>query len=232
MAARAIYQQITDGANGPVAVKTAGGDGASNTENVLSTLARLAGLNASSTWDRLRAGITTVSATLTGMLNVLPWTVYNTTPTVRANGQGGPIQSDANGGLVISGADTANGLIVTGTRPIVSATYSWTRFQNLGANVTLNVKASAGNVFAVYCQNNAGTNRYLQLFNTATVPAPGAVPLFTFFVLKAEDTFIDGSFFGANGYYFSTGIAFAFSTTQATYTAAPAADHATHIMYV
>ena len=94
--------QVTDGTNGPVAVKTAGADGASNTENVLSTLARLAGLNGGGTWDRLRAGLTTVSSTLTGMLNTLPWGVYNASPTVRAEGQGGPLQTDASGNLLVS----------------------------------------------------------------------------------------------------------------------------------
>jgi len=102
VAARAVFHQITDGTNGPVAVKTAGADGASNTENVLSTLARLAGLNGGGTWDRLRAGLTTVSSTLTGMLNTLPWGVYNTSPTVRTNGQGGPLQTDASGNLLVS----------------------------------------------------------------------------------------------------------------------------------
>ena len=102
VAARAVFHQITDGTNGPVAVKTAGADGASNTENVLSTLARLAGLNGSGTWDRLRTGLTTVSSTLTGMLNTLPWGVYNSSPTVRTNGQGGPLQTDANGNLLVS----------------------------------------------------------------------------------------------------------------------------------
>lgn len=94
--------KITDGTNGPVDVKTSGVDGASNTENALATLARIAGFNGSGTWDRLRAGITAVSSTLTGMLNTLPWGVYNASPTVRANGQGGPLQTDANGNLLVS----------------------------------------------------------------------------------------------------------------------------------
>lgn len=94
--------KITDGTNGPVDVKTSSADGASNTENALATLARIAGFNGSGTWDRLRAGITAVSSTLTGMLNTLPWGVYNASPTVRANGQGGPLQTDANGNLLVA----------------------------------------------------------------------------------------------------------------------------------
>lgn len=107
VAARSVFHQISDGTNGPVAVKTAGADGVSNTESALSTIARLAGLNGSATWDRLRAGITTVSSTLTGMLNTLPWAVYNTSPTVRTNGQGGPLQADANGNLLVSMGTTS-----------------------------------------------------------------------------------------------------------------------------
>ena len=74
--------------------------------------------------------------------------------------------------------------------------------------------------------------RYLQLFNTATVPASGATPVFTFLVPAGGVTIMDGAFFGPNGVNFSTGLAFACSTTEKTYTAATASDHVTQIMYV
>lgn len=145
-----------------------------------------------------------------------------------------PLPSGSNtiGTVTLSGTDNTNGLIATAIKPVAGAAYSWTRFQNLGANVTLNVKASAGNLFSVYCQNNSTGTRYLQLFNTATTPGAGATPLFTFLVPGSGVLLMDSLFFGQGGYYFATGIAFAISTTQATYTAATATDHATHIMYV
>lgn len=86
---------------GGVAVPTVGADGVSNTRTDVPTSARLSGFNGA-TWDRLRAGITAVTATLTGWLNTLPWAVYNATPTVRTEGQGGPLQADANGNLKVA----------------------------------------------------------------------------------------------------------------------------------
>lgn len=55
-----------------------------------------------SVWTFARSGITAVTATLTGFLNTLPWTVFHTTPTVRTNGQGGPMESDSNGNLQVN----------------------------------------------------------------------------------------------------------------------------------
>lgn len=50
--------------------------------------------------DRIRSGVITPSATLTGFQNSLPWAVYNAAPTVRTEGQGGPLQATAYGALV------------------------------------------------------------------------------------------------------------------------------------
>jgi len=64
------------------------------------------------TWDRIRAGVTTLTATLTGWLNTLPWAIYNAAPTTRTEGQGGPLQADASGNLKVadqSGGGSAGG---------------------------------------------------------------------------------------------------------------------------
>lgn len=79
-------------------VGTAGADAVSNSQNQLEVGSRMSGFNGT-TWDRIRTAVTTISSTLTGFLNTLPWAIYNTTPTVRTNGQGGPLQSNANGDL-------------------------------------------------------------------------------------------------------------------------------------
>ncbi len=47
----------------------------------------------------MKVGITTVTATLTGFLNTLPWGIFHTTPTTRTDGQGGPLETDALGNL-------------------------------------------------------------------------------------------------------------------------------------
>ena len=41
------------------------------------------------------------TATLSGMQNTLPWAVYNATPTTRTEGQGGPLQANTLGGLLV-----------------------------------------------------------------------------------------------------------------------------------
>jgi hypothetical protein len=76
----------------------AAADAEANTEIGGMSKSRLFGFNGT-TWDRLRAGITTVTATLTGWLNTLPWAIYNASPTTRTEGQGGPLQADADGDL-------------------------------------------------------------------------------------------------------------------------------------
>lgn len=134
-------------------------------------------------------------------------------------------------GYASTSEDNPNQVNATAVRPLAVSTYSWTRFQNLGANATLNVKATPGNVKAVYCHNINAAAHYVQLHNTATTPAGGAVPLYTFLVPAQSSITIGDTFFGEHGAHFTTGIAFAFSTTEATYTAATATDQMTHIMY-
>lgn len=117
-------------------------------------------------------------------------------------------------------------------KPLPSATYAATRFQNIGANATLNVKASTGNIFSVYCHNLSGADRWLQLHNTATTPGGGAVPALSFYIPAGGVVEKGNDFFTLEGTNFATGIAFACSTTEGTYTAATATDHFTQLMYI
>lgn len=88
---------LSSGANA-VDPETAGADAGSNTSNRLPVSSRNYGFNGT-TWDRLRTAVTTISSVLTGFLNTLPWAIYNSTPTTRTNGQGGPLQADTLGNL-------------------------------------------------------------------------------------------------------------------------------------
>lgn len=163
--------------------------------------------------------------------------VYELSPTTLTNGQQGTLQEDANQNLRVAEQfapkyeDNTNSVAAIAIKPLGVSTYTWTLFTNLGANATLNVKASTGNVKSLYCHNLNGAARYIQIHNTATTPAGGATPIFTFLVPAGGTAVLDGQFFGENGYNFATGIAFAFSTTEATYTAGTAADQITHILY-
>lgn len=104
-------------------------------------------------------------------------------------------------------------------------------FKNAGANATLNVKAAAGNVFSLNCHNANAADRYIQLHDTATVPAGAAAPKFSFLVKAGGDTVIGTDYFTDEGCSFAAGIAFAFSTTRDTYTAGTAADQRTEVNY-
>lgn len=191
-----------------------------------------------STWDRARSGVTTPSSTFTGMLNDLPWAKYDTTPTARTNGQGGPLQADVNGALninsytLLSGEDQTNLGLAVFQKPVAASTYAPSRYVNLGSSTAANVKSSAGNVFSISITNANAASRYVQIHNTAGTPAGAAVPVYTFLIPAGGMVVIGNDFFTNAGGYLSTGIGFAVSTTAGTYTAATAADHMTIIHYI
>lgn len=127
--------------------------------------------------------------------------------------------------------DNTNGVIAMASKPLATTTYSWSRAVDYASNVTANVKASAGCIKSVYCHNTNAAARYIQIHNTSTTPSGGAVPTFSFLVPTGGATLIGDDFFGEQGYYCSSGIAFAFSTTETTYTAGSAGDQTTFVMY-
>lgn len=99
-----VQVELNEDGSVPVGIESgdileAGADAIDNTTDGQVTSAFLYGFNGS-TWDRIKAGITTATSTLTGFLNTLPWAIYHDTPTVRTNGQGGPLEADADGALI------------------------------------------------------------------------------------------------------------------------------------
>ena len=149
------------------------------------TGANMFGFNGT-TWDRIRAGITAVTATLTGWLNILPWAIYNATPTTRTEGQGGPVQSNSLGAILsdlstlIAGENVPLNVLGIHPKPIATNDFN----QNLDVSGSLEAssisKASAGNLYWVCGRIDAtcptGTY-YFQVMNSATLPADGAVTL-------------------------------------------------------
>ena len=132
----------------------------------------------------------------------------------------------------MAGEDLTNDTLGTSIKKVAAGTYSPSRFQNLGANATLNVKATAGVVSSIKCRNTTAAPRYFQLHNTATTPSGGAVPFWHCLVPAGSEVIVGEDHFSEMGIAFSTGIAFAVSTTSATYTAATATDHETYVLYV
>lgn len=163
--------------------------------------------------------------------------VYNTSAPTLSNGQRGDTQLDINANTktveqkAAVSEDNTNGVTAIAPKPLSTNTYAWSKFINLGANATLNVKASTGNVYSVYCHNSNASARYIQLHDTATTPAGGAVPAYSFYIAGSGATFVDAAFLGEMGANFTNGVAFAFSTTETTYTAGTASEQCTIIMY-
>lgn len=129
-------------------------------------------------------------------------------------------------GFVDQAVDNTNGVYAAAFKPLAISTYSPTLFTNFGANTTLNIKATPGNVFSFVVTNTNAAVRYFQLHNTATTPSGGAVPLRTYTLPALTGNIAIGmDVLTQAGVNFSTGIAYATSTTAGTYTAATAGDH-------
>ncbi len=142
----------------------------------------------------------------------------------------------ANSAPVVIASDQSAVPVTQALPAAPSAALAPSLYTNWGVDATHNVKASAGNVVGVMSTNINAAVRYLQLHNTATVPAGGATPLRSWVIPSGTAQqpailAISREYF-ANSGYFPTGIAFAFSTTQATYTAATAADHSIEVEYI
>lgn len=133
---------------------------------------------------------------------------------------------------LFAGEDQTNNVLAVIHKKIASGNYCASLFVDYGVNVTLNIKASGGNVYALSCRNLSGSNRWLQLHNTATVPGGGAVPRNKFLVPPGQQIIVGSDFFTSEGINYSNGIAFAFSTTETTYTPGIAADQNTEVVYI
>jgi hypothetical protein len=110
-----------------------------------------------------------------------------------------------------------------------NSTYGY--FTNIGADATKNVKPGPGRIMALTCHNANAAARYLQVHNTITVPSAAAVPALVFLVPAGSQIIVGTDFFGTSGVEFSTGVAFAFSTTRDTYTAGTNTDQNTTIIF-
>lgn len=84
------------------------------------------------------------------------------------------------------------------------------------------VRAAPGCVMECWGVNNSGSTRYIQFFDSATVPADTAVPVFAPIAVPTGSSF--SLRIGDHGHVFATGIAWASSSTLATKTITGAAD--------
>jgi hypothetical protein len=194
-------------------------------------LSYLFGFNGS-TWDRIKAGVTTVTSTLTGFLNTLPWAVFNTSPTTRTNGQGGPLQANNAGDLQVNEntlsfyEDSTLLVAATQERPLSANTYAYTFDVSSALEASTVSKASAGNVFRVFgvIDKTAATGLYYVLtLDAASLPSNGAVthllPPQVINHTQNTDSEFDSLWIN-NGKPASTGVVVALSTTMVTLTVA------------
>ena len=98
-----------------------------------------------------------------------------------------------------------------------------------GATNGGNYKASGGILFKAGMTNLAGTTRYIQVFNTTSVPANGSVPLISKDVATNAYGELD---FSNRGFPLSTGITVVASTTPGSLTLAGALDVLLVVTYI
>lgn len=125
--------------------------------------------------------------------------------------------------------DNTNGVFAMVRKALAVSTYAPTAVQS-NSFTTTNAKAAAGNVYGFIVTNTTGSDRYLQLHNTATTPTGGNTAAFKF-LIPAGAMVVMGENDWGSPLTFTTGIAYANSTVAATYTAGTAGDLLLDLFY-
>ncbi len=169
--------------------------------------------------------------------------VYHATQPTFADGQRVDAQFDSRGNLLtslatgIAGEDVTNNVLGITQKPVLSSAYTVSAAVAFGTVAAANLKAIPGIFFGVYATNQNAALRYFQIFNSSGTPAANAVPIWSFPIPAGSGTNpgvlqLPNLFFGMNGFYLNTGVAWGVSTTRATFTAATPTDHDINIQYL
>lgn len=168
---------------------------------------------------------------------------YNATAPTLTDGDSTSLQTDENGNLKVTkatadaGEDLTNNVQGVLTKPVASGTYATTGYQENGSVTKANIKASAGNVYSIRVTNTNAAVRYFQLHNKATAPAAGETAQASYLIPAGTATNpgvleLLSTFFAPSA-YFATGIGWAISTTDTTFTdSATASEHKKTVRYV
>jgi hypothetical protein len=190
-------------------VSASGADGVSNTLATSAVTARMGGFNGT-TWDRIRAGITAVTATFTGFLNTLPWAIFTASPTTRTEGQGGPLQATALGAVHTYEAYGRPGENFTTNRtnveevwtptPITTATTTnvLTGPGTFGG-ISLNKKVATGVITIYDALTATGTPKAIHTIGAAMLSDPGE-NLFKPMVMTVGCTIVTSQAFDLTAY--------------------------------
>lgn len=170
---------------------------------------------------------------------------YSSTAPTLADGQRSNLYVDVNGFLkvmlasLLAGEDLTNNVIGVQNKPLAVSTYTWNNSHQISSPTTkVSVKASAGNVFSVYVTNENAATRWFQLHRKATAPAATDVPYIALKIPAGTANnpgvlILDSNVLGPAGMYMTTGIGWAISTTQGTFTdSATAAEHTILLNYI
>lgn len=123
---------------------------------------------------------------------------------------GGVTALDSTGKRVPLLATAAGALTVSGASGVTTA-----RANSSGLAASLVVKASSGVLWDIVITNTKASLQYIQVFDSATVPADTAVPIVSFPIAASPQAFVI-SF--QQGMPFTSGIAISNSSTAATKT--------------
>lgn len=99
--------------------------------------------------------------------------------------------------------------------PDATSTYSPTTATTTAYVTNLVIKAGAGNLFAITGYNSKTSGQFIQVHDTASLPADAAVPKLIWWVPAQSNFSLD---FGGKGRYFGTGITICNSSTGPTKT--------------
>lgn len=211
LATHADALEISGKLGSPAAAAAA--DAADNATTMGVVRARAMSFNGT-TWDRIRSGITTIGNAITGFLNAIPWAFFNTVPTTRTAGQGGPLEADALGNLRIAEQappayeNTSDASASVHEKPATSAAYNAIAYDTIAKATNGVIKAAPGNLYRIYFTNTNAALKVVALVNKATAPSTDA-PVAYYYVPANATILIEFKF----GKRFSTGIAWAQVTT-------------------
>lgn len=167
---------------------------------------------------------------------------YRATPTTYSDGDATVLQTDVNGNLKtvletnISGEDNTNNVLGTLTKPVANSAYAADNSKDAGSVTKASVKATAGNVYSIRITNANAAVRYFQFHNKASAPAGGDTALRYYLIPAGTATQpttleLNSNYFSPS-VYFSTGVAWAISTTATTFTdSATASEHTVDLNY-